>query len=313
MPEEVRPIVPQRNFCYIGHSKPPAGRSERKPEERRNHHYRRSPDMQLISDLTRSFRFYYYSYKNGWHFPDSMVHTSGSRIAAGTYEPDVSGVIAGLLGEGDTFIDAGANVGYFSRLAGEIVGEKGRVYAFEMEPTNYDALARNTGHLRSVVPVCMGLSEESRIMEFNRSSHSTCHSIMETDNYLDGTTFRNLVVPLDWFWEQFLDRREITLVKADVEGAEMHLLRGMEKMLEAGAVRNLVIEYCPALLANSRVDTGSFYSLLSRHFSLEIIEEEYHFSEGDGRIESAARFEELTGRLLDRPEAVNINVLCSSA
>ncbi|RLI99233.1 MAG: hypothetical protein DRP06_03895 [Candidatus Aenigmatarchaeota archaeon] len=37
----------------------------------------------------------------------------------------------------------GANLGYFVLLAAHLVGERGRVYAFEPEPLNYDILLEN--------------------------------------------------------------------------------------------------------------------------------------------------------------------------
>ena len=45
--------------------------------------------------------------------------------------------------EGDTVVDLGANIGYFSLLAARIVRERGRVFAFEPEPKNYSYLVKN--------------------------------------------------------------------------------------------------------------------------------------------------------------------------
>jgi FkbM family methyltransferase len=43
-------------------------------------------------------------------------------------------VLKGLLAEGDTFVDVGANFGTFSLLASRIVGRGGRVFAIEPQP-----------------------------------------------------------------------------------------------------------------------------------------------------------------------------------
>lgn len=52
-------------------------------------------------------------------------------------------VIGGLIGEGDTVVDIGANVGHYTLLFSRLVGASGRVVAFEPIPTTFDLLASN--------------------------------------------------------------------------------------------------------------------------------------------------------------------------
>ena len=56
------------------------------------------------------------------------------------HEPEVSRFLASVLQPGDTVVDVGAHVGYYSLLAGRVVGPTGRVFAFEPEPSNYRRL-----------------------------------------------------------------------------------------------------------------------------------------------------------------------------
>ena len=44
---------------------------------------------------------------------------------------------------GDVVVDLGANVGYYTILRGKLVGEIGRVYAFEPDPVGFEILRRN--------------------------------------------------------------------------------------------------------------------------------------------------------------------------
>ncbi len=58
-----------------------------------------------------------------------------SRVAMfGHYEPIESGFVRSVLKPGQTFIDIGANIGWFTTLAAQIVGDTGRVHAFEPRP-----------------------------------------------------------------------------------------------------------------------------------------------------------------------------------
>lgn len=54
----------------------------------------------------------------------------------GLYEQAETTLIAGSLRAGDVFLDIGANIGYYSLMASRLVGESGRVYAFEPIPEN---------------------------------------------------------------------------------------------------------------------------------------------------------------------------------
>lgn len=59
------------------------------------------------------------------------------------YEPDVSAFLLRVLQPGDSVIDVGANLGYFTVLAATLVGEAGRVLAFEPDPDNLADIDRN--------------------------------------------------------------------------------------------------------------------------------------------------------------------------
>ena len=59
------------------------------------------------------------------------------------YEPDVRAALKHFLKPGATFVDCGSNIGYFSVLAGHIVGSQGRVVSIEAIPVTYRLLERN--------------------------------------------------------------------------------------------------------------------------------------------------------------------------
>ena len=77
------------------------------------------------------------------------VHASGDRHVSaqirehGIWEPYETALVRQYLSEGDTFLDIGANLGYYAVLGALAVGEKGRVFAFEPEPDNFQLLQRN--------------------------------------------------------------------------------------------------------------------------------------------------------------------------
>jgi FkbM family methyltransferase len=97
------------------------------------------------------------------HLHDSAdIHISEQLRSQGIWEPYETRLLCELLQPGQRFVDAGANIGYFTLLAAFLVGESGQVFAFEPEPRNMLLLTRSleANRLSSrVVAEQAGLSE----------------------------------------------------------------------------------------------------------------------------------------------------------
>src|SRR4051794_34975198 len=77
-----------------------------------------------------------------------LLHPADEVITAnlvkwGVWEAAETRFLSALLSEGDTFVDVGANVGYFSVLAARRIGAGGTVVAVEPEPRNLELLRAN--------------------------------------------------------------------------------------------------------------------------------------------------------------------------
>jgi hypothetical protein len=59
------------------------------------------------------------------------------------HEPNLTGLFKQAMEEGMVVVDVGAHIGYYTLIAAKLVGTKGKVYAFEPEPSNYRLLVRN--------------------------------------------------------------------------------------------------------------------------------------------------------------------------
>ncbi len=62
---------------------------------------------------------------------------------AGVYEPHISAMLRLLLGPPATFVDVGANWGYFTLLSSKLVGSEGRVISIEPDPRVFPVLEQN--------------------------------------------------------------------------------------------------------------------------------------------------------------------------
>ncbi len=86
------------------------------------------------------------------------------------------------LRRGDVFIDAGANVGFYSLIASELVGREGRVLAIEADPYNHEKLLINLqlNDAQNVCAVNAGVSDrrENRRLGINTSGNRGGNSFL---------------------------------------------------------------------------------------------------------------------------------------
>ncbi|MDX3388383.1 FkbM family methyltransferase, partial [Streptomyces niveiscabiei] len=82
--------------------------------------------------------------RSGAHFPVTTSDVIQRYLYLfGAWEPHLTSFVSRRLRPGDTFIDVGANIGYYTVLASQLVGSTGRVVAVEPSPDFHEALAGN--------------------------------------------------------------------------------------------------------------------------------------------------------------------------
>ena len=74
---------------------------------------------------------------------DSPLGMGLELLVFGCYERPETDFVMGYIGEGDTVIDVGANIGYHTLLLARKVGRSGTVYGFEPEAGNFEILRNN--------------------------------------------------------------------------------------------------------------------------------------------------------------------------
>ncbi|HEY7328465.1 MAG TPA: FkbM family methyltransferase [Gemmataceae bacterium] len=159
----------------------------------------------------------------------------------GTSEPDMQEALHHLLRPGMSFYDIGANVGFFTILAAKLVGPTGRVVAFEPVNANAHWLEHNLklNGFHHVFIRQMALGNQDGEAAFRVSAESTWGKLAYTGPVNQETAV--IQVPI-----RSLDKLHANgelprpdLLKIDVEGAEVDVLRGSAETLRA--VRPLLL------------------------------------------------------------------------
>ena len=136
-------------------------------------------------------------------------------------------IVRKLLGEGDIFVDVGANLGLYTLVASRLVGELGSVHAFEPQAETYQLLADNVrrNHVSNVVLNQAALGETNGEAELFINRESALTSMGRTGR---GSVINIQKVPV-WTLDDYADRNgieRINFLKVDVEGFEGNVLRG---------------------------------------------------------------------------------------
>jgi FkbM family methyltransferase len=150
---------------------------------------------------------------------------------------------------GDVVVDIGANAGYYSIRAAELVGPTGRVYAIEPSPINLPFLRRNVAGLPHVTVLPYAASDSVGTATFHLTT-DTVNDGFEVGPYAAAThQVRVDTRPVD-----LLIRPPVHMIKVDVQGAELAVLRGMRELIAGSPDLKLIIEWSPALLRATNVD-----------------------------------------------------------
>ena len=196
-------------------------------------------------------------------------------ILDGFWEMHVTRALLSKIRPGMTVLDIGANLGYFTLLAGRAVGDTGRVLAFEPEPRNLWYLRHNVslaGHRWTTV-VDKALWSEAGTMKL-RTEEEFCggHSLIGGGDasLAEDRVVEVQTVTLD---EALGDDLTVDVIKMDAEGAEPFIVDGMTRTLEANPKLTMLVEFAPQFVTGAGRDYHEYLrSLADLGFSIGLIE-----------------------------------------
>ncbi len=151
----------------------------------------------------------------------------------GTFQSIISEMIKKYLKKGDTFIDVGANIGYFSFVAAGVVGEAGQVYSFEPIHDYFvklDNFARiNKQYTIKANMVALG-DEKKTAKIFIKGGTDIGNNTFFSDLLGEGNVEKTADVEIIRLDNYIKDNnlKKIKLIKIDVEGFEFQVLKGLE-------------------------------------------------------------------------------------
>jgi FkbM family methyltransferase len=182
-----------------------------------------------------------------------LAQTLGRLARRSGYETRFHDALLGAVRPGDVVWDVGANVGRYTLPLSKAAGPEGHVYAFEPNPAALEWLHEEAGDLVNVTILPYALGAEPGRLPFEPGSDGR------------GALSRIATAPREGLIEVAVVAGDAmrggeagvpAVIKIDVEGYELEVLRGMRETLRARQLRTVCVEVHFAILEERGVRSG---------------------------------------------------------
>jgi FkbM family methyltransferase len=190
-----------------------------------------------------------------------LRHPQWAKVAGrGYHEPETESFLVNYLRPGDTVLDAGAHIGMLTVVISKMIGSSGKVYAFEIDNENFSELEATIrrNRLKNVLAEKIALDARSGSVKFIKPAGSwgsfawgRGHEVSPYDTsvgklfgFKKAIAYSTSSISID----EYLSGQSVNqldLIKIDVDGPELAILKGAEKCIK---------KYRPALI----VEVGIF-------------------------------------------------------
>jgi FkbM family methyltransferase len=225
--------------------------------------------------------FELYVQEHDWDIGENLLETK-------LYEPHVTSFLKEHLQEAMTFVDVGANIGFFTLTAATKVGKSGKVIAIECNPRNveliYMSLHRNGFDHVTVYPFAVG--DTQKLMSFSWGfSNGFVDELLKDDE----EAFIVQAVTLDSLLQ---NETRVDVIKMDIEGSEAKAWQGMQETI-AKHHPVFLMEFFPALLERvSGVKGDDFLeSVFASGYSAGVLRREHEMVTTQSTSEVIAEWE----------------------
>lgn len=189
-------------------------------------------------------------------------------VYLGTINKYETKILKTIIKPGDVVIDIGAYVdGWYTLLAAKLIGSKGHVYAFEPHPIYFQRLKENV-QINQLTNVTL-----ERLGIFNKNGSSTFYEAQFGSSIIKSQVVAMTkikpkeitiqTITLDTYIKA-KNIRHVSLIKIDVEGVEMSVLKGGNKLLQSKNAPDLIVEVFDIQLRRAGSSEEKLLSYLKR-------------------------------------------------
>lgn len=184
------------------------------------------------------------------------------------FAPELEICAAWLADESNPVVlDVGANVGFWSTQLAQMLGSSLRIYAFEPVPATFCKLICSVEQLTleaRVFPVCAAMSDRSQLVQLSVNPRVSGYAQV-SEGQLNARVGDRIATAAATSVDEFVTALGIrpALLKVDVEGSEIRVLRGARSLIGSLSRPALLFEFNPLTLAEVGASPRSFVELLT--------------------------------------------------
>ncbi len=179
----------------------------------------------------------------------------------GFSEPFIRDTFRKEVKPGEVVVDIGANIGYHTLLLAKLVGNEGKVYAFEPHPENFSLLRKNVevnGYKNIIIEQKAVSDKKGKVkLYLAGDKRTTRHSLLKYEN-----TKEEWVEAESITLDEYFKDKKINFIKMDIEGAEHYAVLGMSKLLKKNKKIKMILEFTPARLEELGIKPKEHIKLL---------------------------------------------------
>lgn len=164
-----------------------------------------------------------------------------------------------LIKPGDTVIDIGANIGFYSKIFSGIVGINGNVYSFEPDKINYSRFQKNVSSCKNVKGFNKAVADTTKTLTLYTSPMlNVDHKTFKVNDY--DTAVEIEAISIDDFVG---DKIKVDFIKMDIQGFEVTAIKGMQRTLQSNRNILLLTELWPYGLNQAGTSAQQFADTVS--------------------------------------------------
>lgn len=179
-----------------------------------------------------------------------------SLVTTGMIETPLTKFFINNIKPGNTVIDIGANVGYFTVLGALLVGNKGKVIGYEANSDIFPLLQDNISMnwlTQQTTLINKAIYSKNTKLEFyvsNKFQGDSSINRCSTNEILESSYTKRTVEAVS-LENELMSIGKIDLLKIDIEGGEYHAFLGMIELIKQNKIKKIVFEWNKSMLGEN--------------------------------------------------------------
>lgn len=163
-----------------------------------------------------------------------------------------------VIKPGDTILDIGANIGFYSKILSDCVGKDGKVHSFEPDRINFKHLKNNVSAYQNIILVNKAVSDKAGTLNVYKSKDlNVDHRTYPIGDYEAIESIEAVSI------DDYLNNGwKVNLIKMDIQGFEVSALKGMKGTIAANPDLLLLLEFWPYGLHEAGSSVAEFCTVL---------------------------------------------------